>query len=157
MYNVKFEDVNDEGFTLAIAVDEEFAGVKVTGITMFVGTVNDDADDEDSEGFGYECGDLAVDWSMEGLVNNEDARTMGTLLVRNLHSKDDITKVMGEFYWENGFTERLKEILLECGFSAVAVADVTTSEWGMQDEGRASYDANLIAKEARAMQLATVA
>jgi len=152
MHKVEFTDVNDEGFTLAIAVDEECAGVKVTGITMFVGTVNDE-DDDDSEGWGYECGDLAVNWSMEGLTNNEDARTMGTLLLRDLHSPDDITKVMGEFYWQDGFTERLKEILQECGFSANATDDVTTSEWGMQDEGRASYDAYLIADEARTMQL----
>ena len=37
-----------------------------------------------------------------------------------------------------------------CQSSASAVAEVTGSEWGMQDEGRASYDANSIADEVRA-------
>ena len=67
--------------------------------------------------------------------------------MRNNNSKDDITETMGEFYWEHAFDEQLKQILLDAGFSTTAVADVCTSEWGMQDEGRASYDANAIAEE----------
>ena len=91
-------------------------------------------------------GDLAVGWKYEdadnaGYVDN----TM--LLMRNTDSDDKVTETMGQFYWENCFAAELEAILLEAGFSTEAVEDVFTSEWGMQDEGRASYDANLIAEE----------
>ena len=54
---------------------------------------------------------------------------------------------MGLFYWENEFTEQLKELLAEVGFSDDAIEDVCTSEWGMQDVGRASYDAYTCGEE----------
>jgi hypothetical protein len=54
---------------------------------------------------------------------------------------------MGKFYWDGEFTETLQQILTDNGFSASAVADVCTSEWGMQDEGRASYDAYTLGEE----------
>jgi len=133
---------DEEGYSLYIELDEEFAGVKVTGICMYAGKVGDE------DGCYYD-GDLAVSWDMEGLVNNEDARTAGMLLLRNLHSDDDVTKVMGQFYWEHGFDERLHAILLDAGFSAEAVECVHTSEWGMQDEERASYDAFELASDIR--------
>jgi hypothetical protein len=129
---------DDEGYNLCIELEnEQCAGVSVESITMFVAR---DADEGD--------GDLAVTWSMEGLQNDESAQTMGMLLLRNLHSDDDVTRVMGEFYWESAFTERLNEILADCGFTANSVH---TSEWGMQDEGRASYDAYELADEIRAI------
>jgi len=91
-------------------------------------------------------GDLAVNWAYAetdnaGYVDN----TM--LLMRNNNATDNVTETMQEFYWENCFATELEAILLEAGFSTEAVADVFTSEWGMQDEGRASYDANCIAEE----------
>lgn len=135
-----------EGFTLHIALDEVFCGVKVTSVSMFISA---DAEGEDGDVF-WGDGDLAVNWDMEGLQNDESADTMGTLLMRNLHSDDEVTKVMSEFYWQHGFDERLREILLAHGFSADAVSDVCTSEWGMQDEERASYDAYALAHEVRA-------
>ena len=128
----------DEGFTLHIALDEVFAGVKLTSISMFIASSKNDCD-----------GDLAVNWSMDGLQNDESAQTMGTLLLRNIHSKDEVTAVMGQFYWEHAFDERLRAILVANGFSAEAAADVSGSEWGMQDEERASYDAYKIADEVR--------
>ncbi len=137
-----------EGVNIAVDVSERgivCAGVKVLEVGMYVSTVNDG----DAEDAFYSDGDLYVLWDMEGLQNNEDARTAGMLLLRNLHSEDDVTKVMGQFYWESAFTEQLQGILLEAGFSADACADVHTSEWGMQDEGRASYDAYSIAEEVR--------
>jgi len=128
----------DEGFTLCInTAGVKCAGVNVESVSMFI------ASDEDD-------GDLAVNWSMEGLVNDESARTAGTLLLRNMHSDDDITKVMGEFYWQHAFEAQLQTILLAAGFTEKAVADVCGSEWGMQDEGRASYDAYTLADEVRA-------
>jgi hypothetical protein len=147
MQNAKQHITEDaEGYSLHIKLDNvKCAGVAVESITMFV------AKDED-EGEG----DLAVNWSMEGLQNNEAARTAGSLLMRNVHSNDDVTKAMGEFYWEHAFDEQLRAELVKAGFSVEAAADVSTSEWGMQDEGRASYDAYAIAAEVRAiMQKAT--
>lgn len=78
---------------------------------------------------------------------------MGNLLMRG--GGDEVGNVMGEFYWQRGFNTRLHAILTEAGFSATAVADVSGSEWGMQDEGRASYDAYELADEVRAAMLQT--
>lgn len=133
---------SDEGINFSIEVNEVHCGVLVESINMFVGI------EDDGDGY-FGDGDLAVLWSMEGLTNDESAQTMGSLLLRNIHSDDDVTRVMGEFYWEQGFNERLREILIAHGFSAEAAEDVYGSEWGMQDEGRASYDANSIADEVR--------
>ena len=91
-------------------------------------------------------GDLAVNWAYEEADNTGYVES-GMLLMRNMNCEDDVTETMGEFYWEHGFDEELKQILLANGFSTTAVGDVCTSEWGMQDEGRASYDANLIGVE----------
>ena len=137
-----------EGVNIEIDVSDKnimCAGVKVLGVGMYVSTVNE-GDAEEAE---YYDGDLYVNWDMTGLVNNEDARTAGMLLLRNVHSEDDVTKVMGEFYWQDAFGAELASILVEAGFSTEAANSVTTSEWGMQDEGRASYDANTIADEVR--------
>ena len=131
-------DVSDKGYTVA--------GVKVLEVGMYASTQNDADEGEEAQ---YFDGDMYVSWSAEGLTNDETAQTMGTLLLRNLHSEDDVTAVMGEFYWEGAFTDELRSILVDCGFSAEAADCVSTSEWGMQDEERASYDANAIADEIR--------
>ena len=144
LQNVQFE-TNEDGVLFTIDVNEQFEGVLVESISMFVST---DAEEFAANEF-WADGDLAVNWSVDGLSNDETAQTMGTLLLRNIHSEDDVTKVMGKFYWDNGFTARLREIMLAHGFSKTAVEDITTSEWGMQDEGRASYDAYEIANEIR--------
>lgn len=138
MQNVQI-DRADDGCIIYIPVNEVHFGVLVESITMYIGNGEEGSYD----------GDLAVNWSTEGLTNNENADTMGSLLLRNFHSDDDVTRVMGEFYWNHAFDARLREILLAHGFSVAAVNDVCGSEWGMQDEGRASYDASLIAEEAR--------
>ena len=127
----------DEGYELEIDVNEKCGDYTVTGIYMFI---NEDAD----EG----CGDLAVSYDISTLQNDETARTAGSLLLRNMHSDDEVTKAMSYFYWDGAFTQRLQQILADCGFSADACA-VGTSEWGMQDEGRASYDAFDLADEIR--------
>jgi hypothetical protein len=141
----------DEGYELCITLEnEQCAGVNVESITMFISNVNE-ADDGDEA--MYFDGDLAVNYNIDALQNDETAQTMGMLLLRNIHSDDEVTAVMGQFYWEGAFTERLNEILADCGFTA---CNVHTSEWGMQDEGRASYDAYELADEIRAiMQTAT--
>jgi hypothetical protein len=140
----------EDGYELYITLDEQCAGVNVESISMFVSNVNE-ADDGDEA--CYYDGDLAVNYNIDGLQNDETAQTMGMLLLRNLNSDDEVTAVMGQFYWDSAFTARLNEILVECGFKT---CNVHTSEWGMQDEGRASYDAYDLADEVRSiMQTAT--
>jgi len=136
----------DEGYELCITLEnEQCAGVNVESITMFISNVNE-ADDGDEA--SYFDGDLAVNYNIDALQNDETAQTMGMLLLRNIHSDDEVTAVMGQFYWEGAFTERLNAILADCGFTS---CNVHTSEWGMQDEGRASYDAYDLADEVRSI------
>ena len=132
----------EDGYNLCINVNEQCDNYTVESITMFIAK---DAD----EG----SGDLAVSYDISGLQNDETAQTMGMLLLRNVHSDDEVTKAMGHFYWDDAFTARLNEILAECGF---ANSNVSTSEWGMQDEGRASYDAFELADEIRSIMQNTV-
>jgi hypothetical protein len=140
----KYITHTDDGYELCIDLDEKCGDYNVTGIYMFV------ASDED-EG----CGDLAVSYDISNLQNDTEARTIkaGTheMLLRNLHSDDEVTKAMGHFYWDNAFTERLRNIIADAGFKNVN--DISTSEWGMQDEGRASYDAFDLAEEIREAML----
>ena len=132
----------EDGYNLCINVNEQCGNYTVDSITMFIAK-----DDEDCSG------DLAVSYDISTLQNDETAQTMGTLLLRNIDSDDEVTVAMGHFYWDDAFTARLNEILAECGFANTA----HTSEWGMQDEGRASYDAYDLADEIRdIMQTATV-
>jgi hypothetical protein len=105
-------------------------GRKVESITLYA-----DAD----------CyGDLAVNWEEEDDSNYVHNTSM---LMRDNSDSSNNTATMGEFYWEHAFEGTLAQILAEAGFSKKAIADVSTSEWGMQDVGRASYDANAIAEE----------
>ena len=107
---------------------------KVTAIAM---TAEVDGDE-------FYCGDLAVLWAAEDDSDYEDNTT---LLMRDTNDTTDNTATMGAFYWEGEFTMQLVLLLEQNGFSAAAAEDICTSEWGMQDVGRASYDANLIAEE----------
>ena len=91
-------------------------------------------------------GDLAVNWAYED-ADNAGYTESTVLIMRNNNATDNVTETMQQFYWENCFAAELEAILLAAGFSTEAAADVCTSEWGMQDEGRASYDANCIAEE----------
>ena len=144
MQNAKQYITEDEdGYNLCINVNEQCDNYTVESIDMFVAK-----DDEDCSS------DLAVWYDISTLQNDETAQTMGTLLLRNVNSDDEVTVAMGHFYWDGAFTERLQEIIANAGFASAS--DITTSEWGMQDEGRASYDAYDLADEIRAiMQTAT--
>ena len=89
-------------------------------------------------------GDLAVAWEAE---DDSTYKHNTAMLMRDMRDSNNNTETMGLFYWEHEFDATLQQLLVEAGFSAAAAADVCTSEWGMQDVGRASYDANLIAEE----------
>jgi hypothetical protein len=133
----------EDGYNLCINVNEQCGNYTVESIDMFVAK-----DDEDCSS------DLAVSYDISTLQNDETAQTMGMLLLRNMHSDDEVTTAMGHFYWDGAFTERLREIIANAGFASAS--DITTSEWGMQDEGRASYDAYDLAEEIRAIMQNTV-
>ena len=92
------------------------------------------------------AGDLAVNWKYEE-SDNDGYVDSTMLLMRNNSSDDNVTQTMQQFYWEDAFATELKNILSDAGFSKASVEDVCTSEWGMQDVGRASYDAWEIANE----------
>jgi O-methyltransferase involved in polyketide biosynthesis len=143
MQNVKqYITETEDGYNLCINVNEQCGNYTVDSIDMFVAK-----DDEDCSS------DLAVSYDISTLQNDETAQTMGMLLLRNIHSEDEVTVAMGHFYWDGAFTQRLNEILAECGFTANTAH---TSEWGMQDEGRASYDAYELADEIRNIMQNTV-
>jgi len=120
---------DDEGVNLQIPVDEEFAGVHITEIGMYVSTVKEDPEED-----FWMDGDLYVVWDTAGLPTGYNS---------------DTARVMDEFYARDGYTKRLAELLESAGFSSAAAQSVTTSESGMQDVGRASYDAYEIADEVR--------
>ena len=125
--SVQFEmTVADRGYTVN--------GRRVTAIALYA--------DRDY------TGDLCVLWDAE---DDSDYVHNTGLLMRDANDSNDNTETMGLFYWENEFTEQLRELLAEAGFSEAAIEDVCTSEWGMQDVGRASYDAYTCGEEMLAL------
>ena len=136
--NTKIKTVtNLDGNSVQLYIDLEDKNYSVNGhaiesITMYADT---------------DCiGDLAVNWKYEE-SDNDGYVDSTMLLMRNNNATDNVTETMGQFYWEHCFEGTLATILSDAGFSKEAVEDVFTSEWGMQDEGRASYDANCIGEE----------
>ena len=109
-------------------------GRKVESVSMCV-TLDEDE---------HYVGDLAVNWQEE---NDSDYKHNTALLMRDISDTNNNTATMGQFYWEHAFDDELHSILQQHGFSKAAAEDVCTSEWGMQDVGRASYDAYDIAEE----------
>jgi len=137
----------DDGIQLYINLAQhglQVNGRKVNSITMFVSTEAEDYGDGDT---WYCDGDLAVNWEAEddsSYVHNS------SMIMRNTSDSNNNTVTMGEFYWESAFTATLHTLLQQYGFSKAAAESVCTSEWGMQDVGRASYDANSIGDAVRA-------
>jgi hypothetical protein len=125
--SVQFEmNVADRGYTVN--------GRKVTAIMLY-------ADAEYT-------GDLCVLWEAE---DDSDYVHNTGLLMRDTKDANDNTETMSLFYWEKEFDEQLRELLAEVGFSDDAIEDVCGSEWGMQDVGRASYDACVCGEEMLAL------
>jgi hypothetical protein len=146
MQNIKdFIVTVKDGFELDIPVNTKFNGLAISNITMFVAAEEDE--------WGFADSDLAVNYSTEYLQDDSSAHTMGTLLLRDCNSDDEVTHAMSMFYWNNAYTSTLKHKLVAAGVSAAAASDVYTSEWGMQGPGRASYDAYALANEVRAAML----
>ena len=133
--NVTTADGNDVALYIDLANENlQVNGRAVESISMHV-TV---------DGGDLYAGDLAVNWQAE---DDSDYVDNTTLLMRDIHDTNNNTATMGEFYWEHAFDDTLHSILQQHGFSKAAAEDVGTSEWGMQDVGRASYDAYSVAEE----------
>ena len=144
----------DDGIQLYINLAQhglQVNGRSVSSITMYVATVAEDA----GSGEDWYCdGDLAVNWAAEddsSYVHNS------SMLMRDTGDSNNNTVTMGQFYWDSAFTATLHDILQQHGFSAAAATAVSGSEWGMQDVGRASYDAYEIAEQVRAAHNIAVA
>ena len=143
---------DEDGIQLCINLAQhglQVNGRSVCSITMYVAAVA-----EDSEDNWYCDGDLAVNWEAEddsSYVHNS------SMLMRDTSDSNGNTATMGAFYWDSAFTATLQQWLQQHGFSSAAAEDVCTSEWGMQDVGRASYDACAIADEVRAAHNVVVA
>jgi hypothetical protein len=136
--NVTTVDSTDNSVQLHIDLQQhnlQVNGRKVDSVSMCV-TLDEDE---------HYVGDLAVNWEEEDDSDYNDGNS--TLLMRNVHDSNTNTATMGQFYWEHAFDDELHSILQQHGFSKAAAEDVCTSEWGMQDVGRASYDAYDIAEE----------
>lgn len=87
---------------------------------------------------------LNVNWDASPF---EDKKEDFSLLMHNPFSDDDVTRIMLAIYRHGAFTEQLKEILLDNGFSEQATNGICGSEWGMQSSGQATYDAHTVANE----------
>jgi hypothetical protein len=126
---------NTADSSVQLYIDLAAHNLQVNGRTVQSITMYADAD----------CaGDLAVNWEEEDDSNYVHNSSM---LMRDCDDSTNNTETMGQFYWEHCFDDTLHTILLDAGFSKSAVEDVSGSEWGMQDVGRASYDAFAVAEE----------
>tara|TARA_B100000780_G_scaffold36569_1_gene22791 strand:+ start:213 stop:671 length:459 start_codon:yes stop_codon:yes gene_type:complete len=133
--NVTTLDGNNVELYIDLAANNLFVNnCKVAAVAMTAAVDGDE----------FYCGDLCVLWTAADDSSYEDNTS---LLMRDTRDTTDNTATMSAFYWDNKFTDTLVLVLEQNGFSAAAAADICTSEWGMQDVGRASYDANTIAEE----------
>lgn len=124
--------VDKDGVELSITVNQPFWGPHITinSIGMYIGVMDED-------GF-FGDGDLGVNYTVNDAGSEEDEEP-----------SMDPEDAMWIFYSDGAYDDELKERLMDAGFSQEAASDVGGSESGMQEEGRASYDANSIADEVR--------
>lgn len=111
--------IEDSMAYLKIPVNEQACDVTVVAITMVF-----DLDDTEQE---VEP-ELAVLWESDTIL--EDSSDSYDIIYKRFYGNE-----AGEF------GPRLRELLVNAGFSESAAKDVAGSEMGMQDYGRASYDA----------------
>jgi hypothetical protein len=121
-------NVDAEGFLFVIEVNKMFntcgdgywsniaKEVYVESISMYISTENINDEGEEAE---YCDGDLAVNYTEATWDNNVD----------------------GLIYTDSLFLQQVKQFLIDNGFDANAVNDITYSEQGMQDDERVSCDA----------------
>jgi hypothetical protein len=139
----QFFDAHDDGVEFSVDCDEVYttAGdgywsnavkdVRVTAMGMFIGLVDEWADDEDETEECYSDSDFAVHY---------DTATWN----------DDVD---GLIYTDSAFLanvqDKMRDVLLQMGVDDATAnelaGDISYSEQGMQDEGRVSCDAYALA------------
>jgi len=123
--------MQDNFALLNIDVNVQGGDVTIERITFSVDVVGEDND--------YYNGDLAVHWTH-------------TLYDADVEDDEQDEAVLGvvESFYDGVYNDVVHKLLAKAGFSAEAAASVESSESGMQDLLRASFDANAIANEVRA-------
>jgi hypothetical protein len=131
-----FVQRDSEGLLFSIAVNKFFntcgdgywsniaKEVYVESICMYISTENINDEGEEAE---YCDGDLAVIYTEDTWDNN----------------------AYGLIYTDSLFLQQVKQFLIDAGFNADAVNDITYSEQGMQDDERVSCDAYAFADYVR--------
>jgi hypothetical protein len=131
-----FVQRDSEGLLFSIAVNKFFntcgdgywsniaKEVYVESICMYISTENINDEGEEAE---YCDGDLAVIYTEDTWLND----------------------AYGLIYTDSLFLQQVKEFLIDAGFNADAVNDITYSEQGMQDDERVSCDAYAFADYVR--------
>jgi hypothetical protein len=122
----KFFNTCGDGYWSDIAKE-----VYVESICMYISTENINDEGEEAE---YCDGDLAVNYTEATWDNNVD----------------------GLIYTDSLFLQQVKQFLIDNGFDANAVNDITYSEQGMQDDERVSCDAYSFADYLRNVSNATI-
>ena len=121
---------DDEAVEFYVSLDRDLGnGILVKGIGLYVG-VCDIGDGE------YVTSDLYVNYV---LLDDTDMTMQDAIAF---------------FYYEEGFHDELRTVLLSSGFSAAAVGQVDGTNVGIQDDGRASYDGTELGHEVRASMAA---
>ena len=115
----KFFNTCGDGYWSNIAKE-----VYVESICMYISTENINDEGEEAE---YCDGDLAVIYTEDTWDNN----------------------AYGLIYTDSLFLQQVKQFLINAGFNADAVNDITYSEQGMQDDERVSCDAYAFADYVR--------
>ena len=138
-----FVQRDSEGLLFSIAVNKFFntcgdgywsdvaKEVYVESISMYISTENINDEGEEAE---YCDGDLAVIYTEDTWDNN----------------------AYGLIYTDSLFLQQVKQFLIDNGFDANAVNDITYSEQGMQDDERVSCDAYSFADYLRNVSNATI-
>jgi hypothetical protein len=131
-----FVQRDSEGLLFSIAVNKFFntcgdgywsniaKEVYVESICMYISTENINDEGEEAE---YCDGDLAVIYTEDTWLND----------------------AYGLIYTDSLFLQQVKQFLIDAGFNADAVNDITYSEQGMQDDERVSCDAYAFADYVR--------
>ena len=127
----QYVTVDNEQALLVIDANVQLGNVTIERITFTVDIVGEDND--------YYNGDLAVHYTH-------------ALYDESIDDDEQDEAVLGvvESFYDGVYNDVVHKLLAKAGFSAEAAASVESSESGMQDLLRASFDANAIANEVRA-------
>lgn len=117
---------DDEAVEFYVNLNRDLGnGILVKGVGIYVG-VCDIGDGE------YVTSDLYVNYE---LPNDDDNMTM--------------QDAIAFFYYEEGFHDELRDVLISSGFSTAAVGQVDGTDSSIQDDGCASYHGLAIGNEVR--------